>query len=157
DSKLEGYSLKTVPDGILYPLKNVKSSPEGLQNGTFVYNEHLLTAKQSLDKITFNIGLTLTPEPYKLLSSAGMNITDLATPFAYSLEAPLYVLKYQIFGNVKNLLRITLIESDNPNSFYSSLFVSGTEKDVLLTSGDKLNIKFNATSDFSSPLIIIKK
>jgi len=154
--KLSSYSLKTVPGGNLYPLKNLKSSPEGLENGTFVYNEHLLIAKQEWDN-DFKIKLTLIPKTHKLLSGAGMNISESGTTFAYSLEAPLYVLKYQIFGNVKNLLRITLIESDNPNSFYSSLFVSGTEKDVLLTSGDKLNIKFNATSDFSSPLIIIKK
>ncbi len=149
--KLESYSLKTIPEGKLYPLQNVKSSVEGLQNGTFVYNEYLLTAKQDWTG-DYNIKLNLKPLGYKLLSLAGMNITEKKVGFAYSIEAPLYSLKWDESGS---LIKISLNELDSLDAFYSSKFASGTEKDVLLTSGDKLNIKYNMTS--TGPLIIIKK
>ncbi|MBT6774649.1 hypothetical protein HOA91_04725 [Candidatus Woesearchaeota archaeon] len=148
EDKLEGYSLKTIPDGNLYPIQNVDSSDEGLQNGTFVYNEYLLTAKQNWDS-DYNIALALTPLPYKLLSSTGMNITDLETTFAYSVEAPLYVLQQSQYGTLRG---ISL--SVDSEFFYHSLFAPGTEKDVLLTSGDVLTIEL---VDADEPLIIIKK
>jgi len=140
---LDTFALKTIPDGELYPIQNVQSSIEDLQNGTFVFQSHLLQAVQEWAE-GYNIQLSLTPLGYLLVTEEGFNLSadqnDLL--FTPSLGAPIYYVDLTKF--YPELALVILYDKEEIFAFY--LLPPGKIQVVLLPNGEVIEIEAISTT-----------
>lgn len=140
---LDTFALQTIPGGELYPIQNIQSSTEDLQNGTFVFQSRLLQAVQEWAE-GYNIQLTLTPLDYLLITEEGFNLSAdqndlLFTPF---LGAPIYHADLTKF--YPELALIILYDKDEVFAFY--LLPPGKTQAVLLPNGEVIEIEAISTT-----------
>ncbi len=135
---LDTFALQTIPDGELYPIQDLQSSTEDLQNGTFEYHSNLLQALQEWTE-GYNIQLTLTPLDYLLVTEEGFNVSAdqneiLFTP---SLGAPIYHVDLTKF--YPELAAVILEDKGKIFAFY--LLPPGKTQAVLLPNGEVIEIE----------------
>ena len=132
DKKLASYSLRSIPEGDTFPIKNIQVADDETENGTFAFHEHLLFATQVLDLKTTEASLELTPVTHKLLTSTGLNTTDhgKVLSFVTTVDGPLYVMTHSTVN--KNLFVVgSLFTPAKSLSFLKMLIPEGKSTKIL--------------------------
>jgi len=147
--------LKTVPEGMTYPVANYKLSPDGLYNITFAYKSNLLELRQTWDSDFANVLVNLHSLTEKLITVGGLNFTE-GGAFRSKVEGGNYLLKVkeseldptQVETPLLYNLPLNLISLEQNGEMVASFYLPEKQtKQLLLPDGDVINIKLiNATS-----------
>ncbi|MBT4111318.1 hypothetical protein HOE37_05655, partial [Candidatus Woesearchaeota archaeon] len=151
DKKLASYSLRSIPEGDTFPIKNIKVADDETENGTFAFHEHLLFATQVLDLKTTEASLELTPLTHKLLTSTGLNSTShgKTLSFVTTVGGPLYVMTHStvnknlfvvgsLFTPAKSFLKMLIPEGKSTKILFPDLTLGTIE--VLNTTTSEIRI-----------------